>query len=430
MKYILLFVVFFIAFCNGDNKKTIFQNSNHRSLDKLSTDDALLALRIIDNITSAVTGKYEILRDAELYALVGMDYTPELREKLYQVINSNTNQTSRYARLLGLISFQNIIILALVLVGLALFIFLMKDVLLVFSIVFGMIIHQIFFRKEALYFEGLALSGAAMIFKIEQVENNWLRYLFIFDWLTPFFGCLLFYIVCLAIYMDFFDTAKPNDFVKGGQPKHSTIEVDSFVLFVWAFVAIYHDNWMVGVATVMLVFSVFGFSFGTMFLGYFAGFENKNAMLRCTVISIILNAVMVAIKMNQITGNITVYLSVFETGVYFWATLVGSLAMLIASDEYYIRSICTNGNWMGVFVVTQLLMGMYCALLLFFGNTLYIQSYCSIGGTIAFLWGLDIERAILSRYKGGSITFVLFILFVNLYALKQLITLYPDYFIF
>jgi hypothetical protein len=180
-------------------------------------------------------------------------------------------------------------------------------------------------------------------------------------------------------------------------------------------------------ATVIYVFKTFGFMVGSTFMGYHTGFNGRNTVIRCLLVSLFLNAFMLLIKTGFIEGKIVLATGPFETGIYFWATFVGLVAMLIQSDEHYLDYHQMYN--IGLFAVLQFSMAIYCLALMFLGSMLNIASYQNLGGTFMVLWGLDLERTILTKFKSGNRTIFLLIILANLYLLKQLITLYPEYFI-
>jgi hypothetical protein len=205
-------------------------------------------------------------------------------------------------------------------------------------------------------------------------------------------------------------------------------EVGLFITLVWFVVAIYHHNWIIGVFVVIMLFFTFGFLVGSFGMGYSTGFNDAEAIFRCFVLSILMNLFMIGVRVDFITGNITKYSDIFETGVYSWGSLVGGVAMLILSDEYY-TVYYRKWNYGGFFLM-QVVAAAYYLGMLFFGNLLDISSYKSIFGTFLVLWGLDLERVVLEKFSKKSLTGALFIVLVNLWGLKQLIVTYPEYCIF
>jgi hypothetical protein len=247
---------------------------------------------------------------------------------------------------------------------------------------------------------------------------------------------MIFGILSFMIYDDFINTdfgmrgcRETTKYQHGGYNKESSYTgIGLHVACVCAIVAIYHQNWLIGVLTVMMIFFTFGFLFGVMCGGYYIGFVDSDYIERCLIVSLLLNGFMIGTASGLITGNILEYSKIFETGVYFVGSFVGSIAMLILSDEYYIMR-KKNYN-IGVFLLMQMLMGLYCFGMMYFGNILNITSYKSIGGTFFVLWGLSIERTVLQKLGTNYMTIILGIVLVNLWFVKQLINWYPEYCIF
>jgi len=384
----------------------------------MSVDEALHTLQIMDHIAN---GNNDPALYTELKELTGLGYSPDIRDELYNIINQNMNKTSFFMKMVGLVSFQNTIIVGMVLVGVALIFSLANDLIVMLGAFAIYFLIRFVLNKNFFYTVGLSLSCITMYFKPDEIANPVIRALFIFDWLTPMFGCIIFGIITFMIY---------NDLVKMNNKKSDiSYQLNGiFVTICWGFVAIYHNNWLIGVMTIMRLFFTFGFLFGSSMMGYHAGFSTSNSLSRCFGISLILNIIMLGVKTGFITGNITNYTDVFETGVYFWGSFVGSLSLLIMSDEFYLRY--NNIFTTNLFILMQSIMAVYCYALMYFGNVLYISSYRSIGGTFLVLWALDMEKTILQKMGNGYMTIILLIVLVNLYYIKQLITWYPEYCIF
>lgn len=417
---LLVILLFFCVFAYGYTK-----------IEKLSTPQALKLLELMDTI--------EKTNDQNLKntfsKLTDFKYDPVLRNQIYDILTKNANHTSFFMKMVGLVSFQNVIIVCMILVAIGLIFSLARDLVLILGTYVALIFVQLLLNKKFIYTMGILLSCITMYFKPDEIENVFLRYLFIFDWLTPLFGCMVFGIVSFMIYDNLirdtennYGNGYPGRHHGGYDKKNSYVGVAFFVTCVYAVVAIYHQNWLVGVLTVMMLFFTFGFLFGAMFGGYYTGFADNNSTLRCFIVSLLLHGFMIGMNTGFITGNVTYYAKIFETGVYFWGSLVGSIAMLIMSDEIYL--VYRNQYDAGLFMVMQVLMAVHCLAMMYFGNMLNITSYKSIGGTFLVLWGLDFERTILKKMGSGHLTIALVIVLVNLWFVKQLISWYPEYCIF
>ncbi|XWV26426.1 hypothetical protein QJ857_gp0643 [Tupanvirus soda lake] len=400
----------------------------YTKLDKLSTNEALEALELVDKIensTSDLTNKQNI--EEKFFKITGAKYDFFVRRQLYNVISLNNANQGVYSKLVGLISFQNVLLICMVVVGIAFMFSFLHDILFILGAYVGLILYKIFFTKESLYVQGFFISFVTLCFRFDQFENGYIKYFFIFDAQTPLFGCIIFYLVITFVYFDYFSDTHTNF---RNQNKDSLFK-DIIINFVWMTAAVYHSNKMIGILVIIMLFRMYGFMFGSNFIGYYAGFNRDSGTpQRCFVLSVVLNSIMIMSKIGFVTGNVVAYLNIFETGIYFWATLVGALAMLILSDEYYHKY--TYGvQYNNLFyLIMQLIMAIYCLALMFLGNIFYITFYQGIGGTFLVLWALDVERTFLEKFRRGSTTVLLFIILTNLYLIKQYVSRYPEYFIF
>src|SRR5690606_36548689 len=98
----------------------------------------------------------------------------------------------------------------------------------------------------------------------------------------------------------------------------------------------------------------------------------------------------------------------FETGALFMGSFIGSLALLIMSDEYYVRQRNRkenrNNDHIPDFIIKQILAGLFFLFGLYIGNILHINIMLNIIGTFGVLWMLDFEKSVLTRFSNGNIT--------------------------
>ena len=417
------FLVLFCAFASGFTK-----------LEKLSTDDALSLLKLMDEIenTSNSTHLKQTFKE-----LTDHDYDTTLKSKLYEIIDNNANHTSIFMRLMGLITFQNFILVCIVIVCVALVVSLFRDVIRVLGEYMTVLIVQLILDKRFMYTVGLSFSVVMMYIDPSKIENQYLKYVFILDWLSPLFGCLIFGIIAFVMYNDLVDKrsqgfSRHHTTHHGGySEKNMYMPIGFIVTLVWMVVTVYHQNWLIGIVTIMMLFFTFGFLFGAVFGGYEVGFVDTMSMMRCFIISFILNACMVGMQTGFIKGDVVQYFNIFETGIYFWGTFVGSLAMLIMSDEWFIKmNSREKENEPIYFMLMQVLMGLYCLGMMYLGSVLHITTFKSIVGTFFVLWSLDLEKTILKKFGKGHLSITLMIILANLYAVYKLISWYPEYCIF
>jgi len=301
--------------------------------------------------------------------------------------------------------------------------------------------HDLILNKYFLHMLGLGLSVTTMLLKPGHFDNPVMDVIFLFDWLTPLFGCLLFGVTAFFMNLDWMNDLEKSSRrrVYRSKPSESNqyLGVAWLVTLVWTMVATYQQNWLVGVSAVIMLFAVCGFVVGSMFGGYYTGFWGHEQMIRCLVLSVVLNAIMLGFQTGVITGPITNYITIFETGVQFWGTMVGLIAMLILTDEMYIPYSFydvrhyndRNFRYVAYYLIMQTFMGIYCLATMYFGSIFYITSLKSLGGTFLVLWGLNFERTVLKRLSNGWLTGTLFVVLVNLYGVYKFSQLYPEYWI-
>lgn len=348
----------------------------------------------------------------EFEDLTGQQYSLDLRSKIYDVMDKN----SLFNVVTGLVTFQNFILVSIVLTGIGFVVSLGRDL-------------TKLLKKDFLYALGLLISFIMMVTKVDQIKSDVMRNIFIFDWLTPLFGSLLFSIITFMMYEDYLKYLSLDYYHRSGHyiPQDDNyFKISFFNTIVFSIVSIYHQNWLVGVATIMMLFYTCGFCFGSIYGGFYAGYSTEEAMIRSAILSIILNTIIVCISTGLVSDEWSKYVSflfVFETGIMFWGTLAGSIAMLILRSDYYVSKTYQ-------YILMQILMAIYCFGLIYFGSVLWISSFKSIGGTFLVLWGLDFERYVLSKFSRGYLTMTLAVILINLYVVYLLIINYREYCIF
>ena len=400
----------------------------YTKIEKMSIDQAIRTLELMDKITLS---NDTVDRD-KFKNLTDYDYNESLRYDLYEIIHKNANHTSFFMKMMGFVTIQNTILLGMVIIGVGFVFSLARDVVLMLGSYIALLIVQILLNKKLMYIKGLLFSSIVMYFKPNEIENVYLKYLFIFDWLTPLFGCIIFGIISFKIYDDLIRDDNGNyEFDKKYKNKHggynnknSYVLPGLFVTAVWSVMTVYHQNWLIGVMSVMMLFFTCGFLLGSMFGGYYVGFDDDESIGRCFLISLVLNSLVIAFKTGFIVNAVTEYISVFETGICFWGSIIGCLGMLILSDQTYMKH--KENYTVENLLFRQVVMGAYCLSLMYFGSILNIQSYKSISGTFLVLWGLDLERVFVQNCK-LHLTLVLGIILANLYMLYKLVSWYPEY---
>lgn len=398
----------------------IFCTNGYTQIEKLSTDESISILKMIDNFEQSDNDTIKEALHLKIKNLTGQNYSVNLKQDLYENIGQNFNHTSISSKLIALILFKNVIIVIMVCVGVAFCISLAIFMYGLFAPFIDFLVIKILLNKHFMYGMGLLTSTTLMIVKPEQITNYYVKLLYIFDWLTPLFGCIIFGIVTFIIFMDV-TRDKHNK-------EYNLPLIGAFIIIVWFLDAIYLENWLIGVATIIMLFFTNGFLFGTMPEGFYGGFESKTSVTRCLITSVSLNAIMLFVKTGFITGNFVKYAQIFESGIFVWATLVGSLSMLILTKLFEFNNFASKTSV--EFVMMNIVTTLYYLGIIFFGTILNISGYKSIGGTFLVLFGLDMERCILRKFSNGNTTIALFIVLVNLYMVKELIGMFPEYCIF
>lgn len=389
------------------------------NLDKLSGEDAVTVLETISKLKTDPT-------DQQLYErftnITRLDYKTQnvtlVEERLRNVIKQTFENTSFFVKMANLMTFKNVITVLLVIVAIA-FLFALFHSIIIFLAMNFLMLAVLLIDKKTIYTLGYMLSCVTMYYKYDEVTNPYMKLLFIFDSLTPLFGSLLFTAITHAMFADFckFSNDRKNN-------KHIMAFATLLSTGTLGITTVYHNNYIIGIFTVIGLFASFGFMIGSFYGGYYTEFDDDYNMVRCLMISIMLNGAYIAKLLGVFDYGC---FAVFETGIVFWGSIVGSIALLILVDEIYMRY--KKMYDVGLYMFAQIVMVAYCIAMIYFGNMFNVTSYKSIGGTFLVLWALDFERTLLSKMAKGSLTMTLFMIMSNLYLLKQYIQTYPEYFI-
>jgi hypothetical protein len=120
--FIYLFLCLFISLVVGTKQPVA-------KIDKLSAEDAIHALSLLDQFNSAADNTTLANLTKQFHDLTGADPDSGLRTKLYEIIDQNVHHTSFFTKLAGLVSFQNLLLVCMVAVGVVFVISLFKDVI-------------------------------------------------------------------------------------------------------------------------------------------------------------------------------------------------------------------------------------------------------------------------------------------------------------
>ncbi len=319
-----------------------------------------------------------------------------------------------YAKMLALVNFRNVIMILAVVVGVLLVCAVAWDIVsflgtLAIDIIIKLL--SIVTNHNLIGAVGIGVAVITIYYKVSDFEHTYLKYLFVFDTYTPLFGCFIIFLTTCNWYNC--QTAFESDLI-----------VHFFLIGVFATAATYHQNWFIGVLPIHMIFDAVGFRSGTMPGGYFAGFTEIDPAIRCLVVSLLLVGTFIGLEINNMNHS---YVKVFETGVYFWGTFIGCLAMLILSDYHYVGY--KHWNATGRWFTLQILMCGLCLTVMYFGYMLNKSNLKGIGGTFLVLWLMDVERIVVWKLETYNTTGILFLLLINLLGIYYYIKKYPQYFI-
>lgn len=270
-------------------------------------------------------------------------------------------------------------------------------------------------RWEVAYALGLTFAGLLCLPDPTTMWDTCLGYLYLFEHHSVFLGAL-FYMATVGHICWMNNVAK----------KTNSAGIVFIIYFLGlAPIAFYQNHSFVATMSIWSLYGAFGFCMGSFPGGYYTGFNDSNAILRCYILSLVMVA---GFLISKCTGNYYDQVQVFETGALFWGTFNGLLAMLIMSDKNYMyyRKIYSPE----MFMFMQMFMLASCLLTMYFGTVLSITQMMGIGGTFLVLWMLDLEYLILSNLGSGSLVGSSFVCMVTLYGLYYYMTHFPQYFIF
>jgi hypothetical protein len=331
----------------------------------------------------------------------------ELFNKLINKLNLDFNKTSYYSKFTNLITFYNIITLVTIAVFVSFIISLFNDIILFVNVfIFGILI-VLFFNMKNLKILGILTSSVMMFFKTSPFY--WTNFMFIFDEFTSLLGFILFGITIYLIIHGY----KVNDV------KKLWINIQIIIGFILTF---YHNHWILGFATILLIYIKLGFFTKSIDHGIVFGFEKHQQILNCYTFSFIIIPIFIALNLFNID-----IINAFEMGIYFWSTFVGLLSLLILSDRQYIKSLKYNNF---VFLAMALNMLITCLILMNIGTLLNIECMKNISGTFLVIWFMNMQRIMITEFKNTPMTLILFLVFANLYGVRYWMKNYPDYFIF
>lgn len=400
-------------------------------ISRLSPDDTIRALNFLEEHELPA---FFDLTDIPTVSLTSENVTA-LKCSIQYVLLAHFNRQSWFMKMLNLLTFYNIVSVLAVFTFAVFLLLLTKDIAFFVTFYVGSFIIKLLFSGRALKIGGVVCSIILLGFKT--APCRWVRYMFFFDEYTPLLGLLIFAGTSWYVGADILDSLKNNENRRTQRHmrhvQYTVVPSDeqalAWLMILWIIVGtvttLYHNHWILGVVTVLVLFGRCGFFAKSMRGGYEVGFENSNGLVNCLVAATILVPGFITIRLNVPVLYETV--EVFETGVLFWGTLIGLLALLIISDYNYVHWHLKASA--GVFLWLQVLMFTTCLGGMYFGSILDISSLRTLGGTYLVLWAIDLQRVVLSEFKEISLTPLFFIGFINLAILRYWIQNYPQYFI-
>ena len=318
-----------------------------------------------------------------------------------------------FDKMIALAKFRNVIMLLATFVGVAFCVSLSWDIITFLAIFSKHFIKRIItsLLKIITNHNFVGVMGILMAIITVYCKECDFKYLNVFDKHRPLFGCIIHYLATHYWY-------EYQTIITSG---NYSIMYSYFICF-FAAAAMRHQNWVIGCLTIHLIYVEFGFVVITGWWGSYTGFGEYDNAIKCLVISLILVGTFIMLEIHKTEYP---YIKVFETGVYFWGTFIGCLAMLILSDYEFNIFYYDHRMWF----MLQIPMFAICMSAMYFGYMLNKSSLKGIGGTFLVLWLLDIERLVLSMHENYTTTGILFLILVNLLGIYYYIKNHPKYFI-
>src|SRR3990170_3919799 len=186
------------------------------------------------------------------------------------------------SRLLGLMTFNNILGFFMTIALIAFIMFLLGDIVLFL----GIQLFLLLFSKNLCYLYGFTISFVTCYNKYELIKDSFLGYFFILQDFSPFFGCLMFAITFFFFYGE--HMAKLDDKIKNKSVDTLLLPYFSILAIFSGVNTVYHQDYLLGILTVYAIFAAFGYGMRSFSGGYIFGFQNQDAIQRSFVTSIIL----------------------------------------------------------------------------------------------------------------------------------------------
>lgn len=255
----------------------------------------------------------------------------------------------------GLITFVNVMWCFAIVVGVACFAYLARDLIVSLMTVFVLLASLPLIVYEVICY----LASSGVILYATRLGPETAPY-------VALTGCLL------------FAAALGLTFRERGFPK---IEAASFLLAIaWGATAVKFDSQLIGFFAVIALMSGLGFSAASTPLCYAIGFRDRDAIGRATSASFMILAAYVA---AHVYGQSNPIAKIFEPGALFMGTFVGYIGVLISSSRFYCEASDNSYALRQVFAVALGVAALY------FGSVWQISELQKIGGTFFALYIIE-----------------------------------------
>lgn len=230
-------------------------------------------------------------------------------------------------------------------------------------------------------------------------------------------GCLIFLAsIILFIHLHQVKLKKVEEFLMQKRVQPPAL-ISGAVALVWSVVALYQQSQLVGIFAVMAIMSTLGFTIVVGRLCYFMGFEHYRQIPR-TVFSAF---VLVVLFSFAHLGSINIgYLEVFETGVFYVATPIYFIGLLIISSNYFYQKIDR------IYVLLQVVTIASGIGVLYAGSVYDLSVLRGFGGTLFFIY--LIEKYAELPWNRKRLAWPIFLLGALLFSMAYLINEFPEYF--
>jgi hypothetical protein len=199
-----------------------------------------------------------------------------------------------------------------------------------------------------------------------------------------------------------------------------------FVALGWFPAAVLLQSKLLGFFTVIALFCALGFSVICTGLCWFIGFNDEDSMNRVTITSSLMLAVMVVVRIvfivafptNMISVNaMSMWMAPFSTALWTFSAISLGLSLLISSSRWYRNDAYAKFNS---------LMILYLALAVGCGSNLGINSLFNVGCTFGVIW-MGEKFGELPVWHDSAAIVLLFLSFAALYLIALFLNANPGF---